>query len=144
MTHGGNKPELSMRPETPQVRFLIAGSVAALVNWLVRFPFEMVMPFTLAVLAALAVGMITGFLLYDRWVFPGSLKPLAVKVRDFIGVNILTQAVMLAVTIGLRELALIAGVPGLPAGAGAHFVGIAAGALVSYLGHRAVTFGKGP
>ncbi len=127
-----------------EVRFLIAGGLAALVNWLVRFPLEMVMPFIPAVLAALAVGMAAGFLLYDRWVFPGSVRPLAAKVRDFIAVNIVTQAIMLMVTICLREAALIVGVPVLPAGAAAHLLGIGAGAMVSFFGHRAVTFGRRP
>jgi putative flippase GtrA len=104
----------------------------------------MVMPFTPAVLVALAIGMTTGYFLYDCWVFPGSVRPLAAKIRDFIAVNVLTQAVMLVVTLGLREVALLAGVPAVAAGAGAHLVGIGAGALVSYLGHRAVTFGKRP
>ena len=144
MTHEDHRNQTGTGDQSTQVRFLIAGGFAALVNWLVRFPLEMVMPFALAVSSALAVGMTAGFLLYDRWVFPGSVRPLASKARDFIAVNILTQAVMLMVTIGLREVALMAGVPVLPAGAGAHFVGIGAGALVSYLGHRAITFGKSP
>lgn len=142
MTPDGDDPGIGSRLATPEARFLIAGGLAALVNWLVRFPLELVMPFALAVLAALAVGMTCGFLLYDRWVFPGSARPLAAKVRDFVAVNIATQAVMLVVTIGLREAALLAGVSSLYAGAGAHMLGIGAGAIVSYLGHRAVTFGK--
>lgn len=140
MTAGNDTPGKGPDLASNQVRFLVAGGLAALVNWLVRFPLELVMPFMPAVLVALAVGMTSGFLLYDRWVFPGSVRPLATKIRDFIAVNVLTQAVMLVVTIGLREIALLAGIPAVTAGAGAHLVGIGAGALVSYIGHRAVTF----
>lgn len=129
----------------PEARFLIAGSVAALVNWVARFPLELVMPFAAAVLAAMVIGMLCGFLLYDRWVFPGSTRALASKIRDFVAVNFVSQVVMFIVTIGVRELLLFAGWAATPlaitlSGAGAHLLGIASGAIVSFFGHRAITF----
>jgi putative flippase GtrA len=124
-----------------QGRFLVAGAFASLVNWLVRFPLELVMPFAAAVLAALVVGMITGYLLYDRWVFSGSPRPLLSKVRDFIAVNFASQAVMFAVSVGTRELLLHADLSSTISGAGAHLFGIGCGALLSYFGHRSITFG---
>jgi len=124
----------------PERRFLVVGAAAALINWVARFPLEMFMPFAMAVLGALAIGMVCGFLLYDGWVFPGSARPLAQKIRTFIAVNLLSQTVMFVTAIGIRELALLAGVPDLPAGAGAHLLGIATGALFSFFGHRSVTF----
>jgi len=125
----------------PQGRFLIAGTIASLVNWLARFPLEGVMPFAAAVLGAMVIGMLCGFLLYDRWVFPGSPRPLALKVRDFIAVNFVSQLIMFVVSIGVRELLLIGGLATMLAGAAAHLIGIATGALFSYFGHRSVTFG---
>ncbi len=125
----------------PEARFLVAGSVASLVNWLARFPFELVMPFAAAVLAAMVVGMVCGFLLYDRWVFPGATRPLSSKIRDFIAVNVASQAVMFVVSVGVRELLLFADWSSTIAGAAAHLVGIACGALLSYFGHRSITFG---
>ena len=125
----------------PEARFLVAGSVASLVNWLARFPLELVMPFAAAVLGAMVVGMVCGFLLYDRWVFPGSVRPLTTKIRDFVAVNIASQAVMFVVSIGVRELLLFGDWSSTIAGAAAHLVGIAAGAFFSYFGHRSITFG---
>jgi energy-coupling factor transport system substrate-specific component len=125
----------------PEARFLVAGSVASLVNWLARFPLELAMPFAAAVLGAMVVGMACGFLLYDRWVFPGSVRPLATKIRDFIAVNLASQAVMFVVSIGVRELLLLADWSVTIAGAAAHLIGIAAGAFFSYFGHRSITFG---
>jgi energy-coupling factor transport system substrate-specific component len=127
----------------PEARFLIAGSLASLVNWLARFPLELVMPFAAAVLAAMVVGMVCGFLLYDRWVFPGTTRPLPSKVRDFVVVNVASQAVMFVVSVGARELLLLADWGPTMAGAAAHFFGIACGALLSYFGHRSITFGPG-
>lgn len=125
----------------PQGRFLIAGAFASLVNWLVRFPLELVMPFALSVLAAMAIGMICGFLLYDRWVFPGSARPLIWKIRDFLAINFVSQSIMFVVSVGVRELLLLAADWGTTiAGATAHLVGISCGAIFSYFGHRSVTF----
>ncbi len=126
---------------TPQARFLVAGTIASLVNWLARFPLEHVMPFAAAVLGAMVIGMLCGFLLYDRWVFPGSDRPLTAKIRDFVAVNIASQAIMFVVSVGVRELLLLAEWSVMIAGAAAHLIGIAAGAFFSYFGHRSITFG---
>jgi energy-coupling factor transport system substrate-specific component len=125
----------------PQGRFLIAGAFASLVNWVARFPLELVMPFAAAVLGAMVIGMVCGYLLYDRWVFPGSPRPLALKIRDFVAVNFVSQLIMFVVSIGVRELLLLAGFAAMLAGAAAHLIGIASGAIFSFFGHRSVTFG---
>lgn len=124
-----------------QGRFLIAGTIASLVNWVVRFPLERAMPFAAAVLGAMVIGMICGYLLYDRWVFPGSPRPLVLKIRDFVGVNFVSQLIMFVVSIGARELLLMFGIAVILAGATAHLIGIASGAIFSFFGHRSVTFG---
>ncbi|MGE0768753.1 MAG: GtrA family protein [Hyphomicrobiaceae bacterium] len=126
--------------KSTQARFLAAGTLAALINWLVRFPLELIIPYSAALLGALLIGMTTGFVLYDRWAFPCSKRPLVHKIRDFISVNILAQMAMFVISVSMREVALLAGVPAVVSGAGAHFVGIAAGALINYLGHRNLTF----
>ena len=125
---------------SPQARFLVAGAVAALVNWLARFPVELVLPFAAAVVVATGVGMACGFVLYRGWVFPGSDRPLAAQVRDFVLVNLLGQATMLGLAVLTRELLVSGGIGAVLAGASAHAFGIAAGAVVNYLGHRHVTF----
>ncbi len=125
---------------SPQARFLVAGAVAALVNWLARFPVEIVLPFAAAVVVATGVGMACGFVLYRGWVFPGSDRPLAAQVRDFVLVNLLGQATMLGLAVLTRELLVSGGLGPVMAGASAHAFGIAAGAVVNYLGHRHVTF----
>jgi putative flippase GtrA len=123
-----------------RARFLVAGGLAALVNWLARFPFDLVVPFEAAVILATAVGMTCGFLLYRAWVFPGSDRSLIVQVRDFVLVNLIGIAVMVAVAIALRSFLLAAAVPELAAAATAHAVGIGIGAAANFLGHRHITF----
>jgi putative flippase GtrA len=123
-------------------RFLIAGGAAALVNWLARFPLELVMPFAAALLGATAIGMTCGFLLYQGWVFPRSDRPLTLQIRDFVLVNLAGQLAMFLVAVLLREVLLMLGFSALLAGALAHMMGIAVGAVVNYLGHRYVTFAR--
>ena len=133
--------------DRPQARFLVAGGIAALVNWLARFPVELVLPYFAALLVATGIGMTCGFLLYRAWVFPGSTRPLGRQIRDFILVNLTGQATMLAVAALARQLLISIDVGTLVAGASAHALGIAVGAVVNYLGHRHVTFagaGGGP
>jgi putative flippase GtrA len=121
-------------------RFLVAGGIAALVNWLVRFPVELVLPFFPALAVSTLVGMTCGFLLYRGWVFPGSARPIIRQVCDFGLVNLAGQATMLGVAALVRELFILAGITTVVAGASAHALGIAVGAAVNYLGHRHVTF----
>lgn len=121
-------------------RFLVAGAVAAFVNWLVRFPLDLVMPYAAAVVLATGIGMVCGFLLYRAWVFPGSDRSLAAQIVDFVLVNLVGMAVMVAIAVALRSLLLGADVNADVAAAVAHAVGIATGAVANFLGHRHVTF----
>ncbi|MBO0740304.1 MAG: GtrA family protein [Hyphomicrobiaceae bacterium] len=130
--------------DRPQGRFLIAGGIAALVNWLVRFPIELAMPYFAALLLATSIGMSCGFLLYRGWVFPGSTRSLAGQIRDFILVNLTGQATMLGIATIARQLLLVVGIGPVIAGATAHALGIGAAAIVNYLGHRHVTFTTAP
>ena len=130
--------------DRPQARFLIAGGIAALVNWLVRFPIELVVPYFAALLLATSIGMTCGFLLYRSWVFPGSTRSLADQIRDFILVNLTGQATMLGIATIVRQLLFVVEIGPFIAGAVAHALGIGAGAIVNYLGHRHLTFTAAP
>lgn len=124
-------------------RFLLAGGLASLVNWLARFPLSLVLPFDLAVGTAYVVGMALGFWLYRAWVFPGSALPLSTQLGRFIAVNALGLAVVL---IGARLLVEAIDASGFaPVGvveAAAHGAAIMLGAAVNFLGHRALTFAR--
>ena len=135
---GGLAGRLRRLPQP--VRFLFAGGLAAGINWLARFPLSTVMPFLPAVLGAAVIGMAVGFVLYQMLVFPGSRRPLLARLRNFVFVNALASAGVVAVAMGLVHLLLLAMAPG-PAEAVAHACGIAAGAVLNFFGHRALTFG---
>ncbi len=121
-----------------RLRFLLAGGLAAAVNWLVRFPLSLIMPFAMAVLTATAVGMAFGFLAYRAFVFTGSTRPWAWQLRDFILVNIVGAALTAIVAVVARDVLLWT--LGAPLEAAAHAIGIAAGAVGNYFGHKSITF----
>jgi putative flippase GtrA len=125
------------------VRFLIAGGFAALVNWLVRFPLSIVLPFPAAVAVATAIGMTVGFVSYRHFVFPGSARVLGEQLRDFILVNLVSMAIVTAVAVLLADVVFpLAGVSW-HTEAIAHAIGIAAGAVSNFYGHRLVSFRQG-
>lgn len=121
-------------------RFLLAGGSAALLNWLIRFPLSMFMPYAAAVTAATAIGMVAGFVLYKNLVFQGSTRSLWLQIRDFIGVNIVAGVVTV-----LSALILSSG-PWWPdaykhlAPGASHMAGIGIGAVVNFFGHKLFTF----
>lgn len=125
----------------PRVRFLFAGGSAALVNWLVRFPLGLLLPYSSAVLVAQGIGMAYGFVIYRNWAFrPTTARGLWREIRDFLLVNAAGIAITLAVAIGVAALFGALGVPAMFGEAAAHAIGIGFGAVANYFGHRYVTF----
>lgn len=53
------------------VRFLIAGGSATAINWLIRIPLSLILPFEAALLAAYGLSMVASFWLYRAFVFRG-------------------------------------------------------------------------
>lgn len=135
--------------ETHRVlRFLLVGSLAAAVNWIARIvlsaAFAPALSFEMAVLIAYAIGMTSGFLLYRAYVFPDAGLPMAIQVRRFIAVNLVSAAEVWLVAVLLLRVA----VPTVGIGAEyaaiaealAHGIAIAIGAATSYVGHKFLTF----
>ena len=135
--------------ETHRVlRFLLVGSLAAAVNWLARIALSAVfapaLSFEMAVLIAYAIGMTSGFLLYRAYVFPDAGLPMAVQLRRFIAVNLVSAVEVWLVAVVLLRMvvpALGIGLDYTPvAEAIAHGIAIAIGAATSYVGHKLLTF----
>lgn len=122
------------------VRFLALGGFAAAVNWLVRFPLSLIMPFEAAVLVAYAIGMSVGFSLYPRFVFPGSDRPVSQQIVIFIVVNLAGAAVVVAVSYLLLLAQSGFGYPLIVKQGLAHGLAIGAGALANFFGHKKITF----
>ena len=121
-------------------RFLVAGGFATMINLLIRFPLDLVMPFAAAVTLATLTHMVCAFVLYRTWVFPGSSRGTFEQLRDFVLVNLIGMAITVAVAIALCECFVSVDLTYSIAAATAHIMGIAAGAVATYLGHGRVTF----
>ncbi len=124
------------------LRFLLAGGFAAFVNWVVRFPLSLVMPFAPAVALANIIGMVVGFVIYRRYVFPGSRREFSHQVRDFIIVNLLSMIVVVAVSVIFADHLLPMMGLAWHTEAIAHAIGIAAGAVSNFFGHRQFSFAR--
>lgn len=121
------------------LRFLLAGGLAAAINWSARFPLASTMGFLPAVAAATAIGMGFGFVTYRLLVFPGSPRRVSRQLRDFVLVNAASLLVVVAAAALFRRLLLPLG-PEAAVEPAAHALAIAAGAVVNYLGHSSITF----
>ncbi|AWN38918.1 GtrA family protein [Methylobacterium radiodurans] len=125
----------------PVIRFLIAGGSAAAINWLARLALSPVLPFGAALIVAQGIGLVAGFWLYRAFVFRAAGGSLRRQLPAFLGVNAASAVIVLAVSLA-ASAALVRGL-GLtvPVAEGiGHALGIGAGAVANYLGHRFVTF----
>lgn len=123
------------------LRFLLAGGLAAGLNWTVRFPLSAVMPFLPAVISATIIGMSFGFVTYRLLVFPGSSSPLVRQIRDFVTVNLSSLLLVAAVAALFRSLLMLVSASDVVEPT-AHAAGIAVGAVFNYFGHHVMTFRK--
>ena len=122
------------------LRFLACGGFAAAVNWASRFAWNMIMPFSLAVLAAYVTGMVVAFILFREFVFERSSTDTSEQVRNFVIVNILGMAATWALANLLVYWALpSAGVTRHVEAIG-HGIAIFAPVVPSWFGHRFLTF----
>lgn len=121
-------------------RFLLLGGLAAAINWLVRFPLSLFLPFSWAILVAYAIGMSAGFTLYRAYVFPGSNRAIGPQIAIFLIVNAFGAVVVWSVAIALVEKVFPAiGYAFMPLATG-HGIAIGVGAAANFLGHKFVTF----
>ncbi len=122
------------------VRFLACGGFAAAVNWASRFAWNMIMPFSLAVLAAYVTGMVVAFILFREFVFERSSTDTSEQVRNFVIVNILGMAATWALANLLVYWALPAAGMTSHVEAIGHGIAIFAPVVTSWFGHRFLTF----
>lgn len=122
------------------LRFLLAGGVAAAVNFSARIGLSVLLPYAVAVALAYFFGMATAFLLNRRFVFPGSTNRLHQQVLWFVTVNLVALLQTLAVSVLLADFVLPRAGVTWYAEEIAHAIGIVTPILTSYFGHRSFTF----
>lgn len=125
----------------PQVvRFLLLGGLAAGINWVVRFPLALIMPFSASVLVAQLIGFCAGFTLYRTYVFPGSSRPWLEQTLTFLAVNLVGAVIVLGVATMLLSLLGSTDWPDFVREGLAHGFAIGVGAVANFFGHKLLTF----
>ncbi len=121
------------------LRFLFAGGLAALINWLARFPIGMLVSFEAAVALAQIVGWGCGFVLYRAFVFSSNDTPLMTQIGRFLAVNMASGVLTLAIA-SLAMHGLVHLIDPSFAQALAHGGAIGLGAVMNFFGHARITF----
>ena len=124
------------------LRFLFVGATAAGLHWLARFWLDAFMSFSLAVILAYGVGIAVAFTLNAVFVFPGSDRPVARQMRDFVLINVGFFPVVWAASLALRWAFTRLGVLDI-ADDLAHAVAIAIPVFGTFLLYKFVAFAKG-
>ena len=122
------------------LRFVMTSGFAAAVNLGSRWIFSHYMSFEWAVIVAFFFGVTTAYALARKYVFRNSGRSIQSEFRRFVAVNLLALGLVWTISVVLtRQLFPAIGLVW-HAEDVAHFIGVAAPAAASYLGHRAYTF----
>lgn len=120
--------------------FLVAGGVAAAVNFGTRILYNQAMPFSAAVVCSYVTGMVTAFVLNRMFVFRDSSQPTHHAIGFFVLVNLVAIVQSWAVSMGMLYYVLpYFGITD-HAREIAHAVGIVIPVFSSYLGHKHFSF----
>jgi putative flippase GtrA len=126
---------------TPQFRrFLITGGIAACVNIGSRMIYDLIMPYSLAILFAHLTGMATAYLLARRYVFTESDRQHLEGSFRFAIVNVVGVAQTWLVSMFLADHAFPALGMTSHAHDVAHVIGVGAPVFTSFVAHRYWTF----
>ena len=131
--------KLSKRKEFPL--FILAGSVAAILNVLTRIILTIFLNFQISVFIAYLIGMISSFLLQRKYVFKSTTNSYKRSIAAFSLVNLfaLLQVWIVSLLIKFWLINFISSVSLVEFIA--HCFGVGIPAFTSYYGHKYITFG---
>lgn len=122
------------------VKFVVAGGIAAVVNFGSRILLSRWMAYVPAIVVAYCIGMLTAFIINRQFVFEESDRPLHHQAWWFTAVNV--AAVLQTVAISVlfdRWIFPAIGMNWQPE-AVAHAIGLIVPVFTSYVGHKYLTF----
>jgi putative flippase GtrA len=144
VSNGPRKISTALLDSRP-FRFLVAGGLAALINFGSRFIYNIFVDFSTAVVLAFMTGLTTGYVLNKLFVFTTSRNSMAQEMWWFVLINMLALAQTWGLSVYLADL-LPGHLPVAPASqkevaeAIAHGAGILLPVFTSYIGHKYLTF----
>lgn len=122
--------------------FAFVAGTAAGMNLVSRVLYSLVLPFEIAVCAAYATGMVYAFLMYRRFVFGRSGGGMNREIRGFLMVQAASFAQVWVVSTLLLHHVLPAFHIVAYRESLAHLLGVLSPVLVSYYGHKLISFRK--
>jgi putative flippase GtrA len=122
------------------VYFIAAGGIAAAVNFLSRIAINTWMPYSIAIVLAYLLGMLTAFVLNRAFVFREATNPIHHQAIWFTIINLFAVLQTLGVSLLLaREIFPLLGF-GWHRELVAHAIGVATPIITSYIGHKHLSF----
>ena len=130
----------SIKKEFPL--FILAGSIAALINIISRIILTIFLNFEISVFISYLIAMVASFLLQRKYVFKSSKKSYKRSFAAYSLVNVfsLIQVWSVSLLIKFWLINFIASVPLVEFIA--HFFGVGIPAFTSFFGHKYITFGN--
>lgn len=122
------------------VKFVVAGGIAAVVNFGSRIVLSLWMSYVLAIVVAYCIGMLTAFIINKLFVFQEGSGKLHHQASWFVVVNL--AAVLQTVVISVLFADYLFPYFGMDWNreAVAHAIGLAVPVFTSYVGHKYLTF----
>ncbi len=122
--------------------FVLCGGIAALVNIAARVLLSLLLPYSVAIVIAYIIGMITAFFLNRLFVFQKTTQKTNRQVFYFTIVNLLAVAQTLAISLLLVETVFPLLNYTFQAKTVAHCIGVVVPVFTSYLGHKYWSFAE--
>ena len=122
------------------VKFVVAGGVAAVVNFGSRILLSRWMAYVPAIVVAYCIGMLTAFIINKLFVFQESEGKLHHQVSWFVAVNVAAVLQTVVISVALAEYLLTYLGMSWHREAVAHAFGLAVPVFTSYVGHKYLTF----
>jgi putative flippase GtrA len=122
--------------------FVFVAGLSVPFNLAARVLFSTRMPYELAVVLSHGVGMLVAFALTRAFVFGPSERAPHSELGRFLLVNLMSLAITWLVSVALLRIVFPALRFDLEPGVVAHFLGLAAASVASYMGHRHFSFGR--
>jgi putative flippase GtrA len=121
-------------------KFLFAGSIAAVINFLSRIFFNLWFDFSVSIYLAYILAMIAAFFLKKQFVFAKGRQPLSHSIGFFILVNLVAFLQTFAITMVVMYYILPYFSIAKMTHEISHAVGILATVMTSYVGHKKLSF----
>lgn len=124
------------------IMFVLCGGIAAVVNIVVRMILSLLFPYSVAIVIAYSIGMITAFFLNRTFVFQKTTQKTNRQAFYFITVNLLAVAQTLVISLLLVKVIFPLVNYTFQVKTIAHSIGVVVPVFTSYIGHKYWSFAE--